>query len=121
MSVRREAKIVAAERVAALGQLANPEQHRKLSAPMIFFMALQCLDLITTLAAFSHGGIELNPIVSHMMPWTGRVAAVVASKAVLISLVWFLGRRQRVLYIGNILYTAVVTWNVAIVFALKQA
>ena len=109
-----------AERVGAALGLTGHEQLRILSAPMIFFMMLQCLDLITTLAAFSHGGIELNPIVSHMMPWTGRVAAVVASKAILVSLVGLLGRRQRILYIGNILYTAIVTWNVAIVFALRQ-
>jgi hypothetical protein len=93
--------------------------HKTLSVAVIVFIGLQCLDLLTTLIAFSHGGIELNPVVRSLMPWTGRVLAVFASKIMLISLILLYSRRKRVLYIGNIIYTAVVGWNVAIVIALR--
>jgi Domain of unknown function (DUF5658) len=102
----------------AVNELSSQYPPRTVSPAMIVFIALQCLDLFTTLVVFSRGGIELNPVVSNLMPWTGRVGAVLASKAILISLVFLLSRRKRILYFGNILYTAIVAWNLAIVFAL---
>jgi hypothetical protein len=97
----------------------DPYPQKAVRLAMMFFIALQCMDLITTLAAFSRGGVELNPVVRSLMPWTGQVAAVVVSKSILISLVFLLSRRKRILYFGNILYSAIVTWNMAIVFALR--
>ncbi len=91
---------------------------RALHWAVLVFIGLQCLDLLTTLVVFSRGGVELNPVVRSLMPWTGRVLAVVMSKAILISLIVLCGGRKRVVYIGNVLYTAVVAWNMAIVFAL---
>src|ERR1700722_800906 len=105
---------VAASEVAGQYHLPKP-----LQIPMIVFIGLQCMDLLTTLAVFSHGGIELNPVVSSLMPWTGKVAAVLASKAILVSLVVMLSRRKRILYFANILYAAIVAWNLVIMFALK--
>ncbi len=104
---------VAANEVAGQYHLPKP-----LQVPMIIFIGLQCMDLLTTLAVFSHGGIELNPVVSSLMPWTGRVAAVLASKAILVSLVVMLSRRKRIVHFANILYAAIVAWNLAIMFAL---
>jgi len=95
---------------------AYPE--RALHWAVLVFIGLQCFDLFTTLVVFSRGGVELNPVVRSLMPWTGRVLAVVMTKAILISLIVLCGGRKRVLYIGNILYTGVVAWNLAIVFAL---
>lgn len=88
------------------------------SGAMILFILLQCLDLLTTLAAFSRGGVELNPVVRSLMPVAGKVVAVLTSKAILVVLVLLLSRRKQVLYFANFLYTAVVLWNLAIVFAL---
>jgi hypothetical protein len=102
----------------AVNELSGQYPPRTVSPAMIVFITLQCLDLFTTLMVFSHGGIELNPVVSNLMPLTGRVGAVLASKAILISLVFLLSRRKRILYFGNILYTAIVAWNLAIMFAL---
>jgi hypothetical protein len=75
---------------------------------------LQCLDLLTTLLAFSHGGIELNPIVRSIIPGFGPVPGVIASKAILITLAFPLSRRKRILLFGNILYIGVVAWNIGI-------
>ena len=101
-----------------LNEFASDYPRRAVRWAVIFFIGLQCMDLLTTLLAFSRGGVELNPVVRSLMPWTGRVLAVIISKAVLTSLVVLLSRRKRILYFGNILYSAIVAWNVAIVFAL---
>jgi hypothetical protein len=86
----------------------------------IIFISLQCLDLITTLAVFSRGGVELNPIVRSLIPWTGRLLAIVLSKAALLSVVLLLSRRRRVLLFANVLYVAVVIWNITMFLALRQ-
>jgi Domain of unknown function (DUF5658) len=94
--------------------------HKTMSLAVMVFIGLQCMDLLTTMIAFSQGGIELNPVVRGLMPWTGKVMAVFASKVILISLILLYSNgRKRVLFLGNILYTAVVVWNLAIVIALR--
>lgn len=102
----------------ALNQFTDSYPQRTASLAMIVFITLQCMDLLTTLAAFSRGGIELNPVVRSLMPWTGQTLAVFVSKAILVALFLLYSRRKRILYIGNIVYTGVVAWNLAIVFAL---
>jgi hypothetical protein len=69
------------------------------------------LDCLTTLAVFSRGGHELNPIVSSLIPFTGPTLALLSSKALLLFLVWRLSKRNWILYFGNILYAVVVSWN----------
>jgi hypothetical protein len=101
-----------------LGQRFRPHPQRAITAAMIVFIALQCMDLLTTLAVFSHGGVELNPIVNSLVPWTGRGVAVLVSKAILIGLVLLLNRRKRILRFANVLYAGVVAWNLATVFVL---
>ena len=104
---------------AAVDQFPGRYDHKTVSVAAMFFIGLQCMDLLTTLMAFSRGGIELNPVVRTLMPWTGRVLAVFASKAILTSVILLYSRRKRILYLGNILYTAVVAWNLFIVIALR--
>ncbi len=87
----------------------------------VIFVALQFLDLVTTLAVFSRGGVELNPIIRSLMPWTGRLLAIILSKATILSLVLLLNRRKRILRFANVFYVAVVAWNILIFFALKRA
>jgi Domain of unknown function (DUF5658) len=95
---------------------------KKGTAPAtIVFITLQFLDLITTLAVFSRGGVELNPIIRSLMPWTGRSLAIVLSKATILAVVLLLNRRKRVLRFANVLYVAVVIWNIGMFIALKQA
>lgn len=94
---------------------------RAIRVATVIFIALQCLDLVTTWMAFSHGGVELNPIVRALMPWTGRLWAVLLSKATLVLLILLLNRRIWTLRFANILYTCVVAWNLWIVWALKSS
>ena len=84
--------------------------------PLFCFALLQLLDLLATLGVFSRGGYELNPVIRGLIPFTGPVFAVVAGKALLLLLVWRFNRRTWTLYFGNVLYSAVVAWNL-LVFA----
>jgi hypothetical protein len=108
-------------RAAATLNLTEPETaaNRKISLPMLLFIGLQGLDLLTTLAVFAHGGVELNPVVRILMPWIGRAMGVLVCKAVLVGVIWTFRRRTRVLMLGDLLYTGVVIWNVMILIALK--
>lgn len=107
---------VTADRIAAS---VAPNQPSADARELIIFIGLQCLDLLTTLAVFAHGGVELNPVVHALMPWMGRLPAIVVSKVILVSLVLLLNRRRRILHFANLLYTGIVTWNVMILLALR--
>src|SRR5207248_10197500 len=93
---------------------------RAIRVATVVFICLQCLDLFTTWMAFSHGGVELNPMVRALMPWTGRLWAVLISKATLVLLILLLNRRIWVLRFANILYACVVAWNIWVGWALQS-
>ncbi len=86
---------------------ARPSRDRALFC----FAVLQLLDLLTTLAVFSRGGSELNPVIRGLLPITGPVVAILTSKALLLLLVWRLSQRNWILYFGNVLYAVIVVWN----------
>jgi Domain of unknown function (DUF5658) len=81
------------------------------------FIALQVLDLVTTLIAFHFGAFEVNPLVARFTSSLGPTAGVVTSKviAVLIAL-----RLHRLIWVVNLFYTGVVCWNLLILFALSH-
>ena len=101
-------------------EASRPRASRTIRIATLIFICLQCLDLVTTLTVFSRGGVELNPIVSALMPWTGRLWAVLISKATLVFLILLLNRRIWVLRFANILYTCVVAWNIWIGWVLQS-
>ena len=76
------------------------------------FLLLQLLDLFTTLAAFGVGAFEVNPLVASLTVHFGRIPGVVMSK--LIAVLLMLGVRQR-LWIVNLVYIAVICWNLIVV------
>ena len=80
------------------------------------FIVLQVLDFVTTLIAFHFGAFEGNPLVARFATYMGPAWGVVTIKviAVLIAL-----RMRRLLWVVNLFYSAVVCWNVLIVFALS--
>jgi len=92
-------------------EASRPYASRAIRLAAVIFVGLQCLDLFTTWMAFSHGGVELNPIVRALIPWTGRLWAVLISKATLVLLILLLNRRIWVLRFANILYTCVVAFG----------
>lgn len=91
---------------------------RKWNLPLLIFIALQCLDLLTTLLVFKQGGMELNPVVRSLMPLMGRALAVFTCKAALVAVICVFSRRKRVLVFADFFYAGVVTWNLLIFRAL---
>ena len=80
------------------------------------FVALQGLDLLTTLIAFRMGAMEVNPMVAHLTATFGRDQGVVVSKLIAIGIA--MGVR-RLLWIVNLLYIGVVCWNTIVLFAMR--
>jgi hypothetical protein len=72
------------------------------------FAALQLFDILTTLAAFRTGAVEINPVVGYFNTHFGAATGLLVSKllAVLIAL-----RIKRRLWMINLFYLGVVCWN----------
>ena len=83
---------------------------------LLSFLTLQFLDLVTTLAVFAHGGVELNPIVRSILPHVSPTGGVVASKTLVSAIAFPLSNRRRVLIAGDIIYSLVVLWNLFVLF-----
>lgn len=79
------------------------------------FAGLQLSDVLTTLAAFRAGAVEINPLIGHFNTHFGAVTGLFVSKliAVLIAL-----RIKRRLWIINLFYLGVVCWNVFVLMFL---
>ena len=73
------------------------------------FVALQLLDLLTTLVAFHVGAFEVNPLVAHLTVKFGRVRGVLISKVIAVAIA--MGVRK-LLWVVNLFYAFVVGWNI---------
>ena len=82
------------------------------------FGTLQVLDLLTTLAAFHAGGLEVNPLVGHLTVLLGRLGGVVMSKVIVVIIA--LGVK-RLLWIVNLFYVGVVCWNILVLIILSRS
>jgi hypothetical protein len=80
------------------------------------FAVLQVLDLLTTLAAFRIGGLELNPLVARLTIEFGRLRGVIISK--LIAIVIAMGVR-RLIWAVNLFYAGIVSWNVIVLIVIS--
>ncbi len=94
----------------------QPSRLRRIYSSRWTFVALQVLDLLTTLAAFRAGAFEVNPLVAHLTVVFGRLGGVLLGKviAVLIAL-----RVRRLLWVVNVFYTLIVLWNIIVLLALS--
>ncbi|HYU46890.1 MAG TPA: hypothetical protein VEK84_12035 [Terriglobales bacterium] len=79
------------------------------------FLALQVLDLVTTLAAFHVGAFEANPLVAHLTFRFGRLRGVVISKVIAVAIA--MGVR-RLVWVVNLFYVLVVGWNIIVMVVL---
>ena len=94
-----------------------PERLRRRSFPtpsLSTFVALQMLDILTTLMGLAVGAQEASFFVAHLMK-IGPVAALLIAKimAVLLVSVALRFKRPRVVVFLNYWFSAVVTWNLA--------
>jgi hypothetical protein len=83
------------------------------------FILLQAMDMATTLAALHLGGGELNPLIARLMA-LGPVAGLLASKTIVIGLASAGAAfgKHRGIRAANLVFSAVVCWNLATVFRL---
>jgi uncharacterized membrane protein len=72
------------------------------------FVALQGLDLLTTMVAFRMGAYEVNPLVAHLTVTFGRFRGVLISKLIAIGIA--MGVR-RLIWVVNVFYAVIVLWN----------
>src|SRR5256886_17612844 len=73
------------------------------------FVALQLLDLATTLFAFHLGGYEVNPLVARMATIFGPIGGVGVSKALAFIIGW---RGQKLLGGAKLFYQGEGFWNI---------
>jgi len=93
-------------------------QPRSLRTQLIFVL-LQIGDVITTLVTLRNGGIELNPLVARLMT-LGGLQGLFLSKVVLLAVAVAATRlhRLRVLVLANVVFGAVVLWNLSVIVRL---
>jgi len=82
----------------------------------LIFASLQLADLGTTVAVLRLGGVEENPLIKHLMV-VGPVEGVALAKllAVTIGGICFLAAKHRALVIANLVFAAIVAWNLIII------
>ena len=83
---------------------------RRVANSHLTFIALQGLDLLTTMIAFRMGAYEVNPLVAHLTEAFGRFRGVLISKLLAIGIA--MGVRKR-LWMINIFYAVIIVWNSA--------
>lgn len=87
--------------------------------PLIVFVVLQCMDFATTLVALGLGGGEKNPFISQIMA-VGPVYGLLISKLAVILIACFGAflRKYNGIRWANLAFSAVVAWNLTVIFRL---
>jgi hypothetical protein len=80
------------------------------------FVLLQLADLGTTVAVLRLGGVEENPLVKLLMVF-GPLRGLILAKLVTVAfgVGCFLAAKYRALRTANIVFSAIVTWNLVII------
>lgn len=74
----------------------------------LIFVALQIADVLTTLACFHYGLVEVNPLNAHLIATFGMLGGLVISKLLACAVVL---RVKKLVWVGNVAYSLVVLWN----------
>ena len=86
---------------------------------MAVFIALQWLDLLTTVLGFTLGASELSPVVRSVSHFMSPFLALFLSKVAVVLAMLRISHRTGALRIGTIWYTGIVIWNVFILSILQ--
>lgn len=81
------------------------------------FAALQFLDILTTVAGFSIGLVEANPIISHFFPIIGPVVGLFFGKLLTISFIlcYMTYKKSTKWVFVNYLFFALIIWNSSLI------
>ena len=82
----------------------------------LIFVLLQLADFATTMTAIGMGGVEQNPLVSRLM-FIGTVQGLILSKVIVLALALaaIRARKDLALRSANVVFGAIVAWNVMII------
>ena len=88
----------------------------------LLFLALQAADFVTTAIVLRLGGAESNPIVWHFMT-LDPLGGLLMAKAIALAIgaICLFGKKQRAMYLSNVVFVGVVAWNVTIMLRLWPA
>ena len=91
--------------------LANPNR------VLVVFVALQLLDILTTLLGLRVGAREGNYLVARFIHWGPAMGLLIAKfLGFLVLLVTFAAGRLRILRLLNLWFLCIVAWNLAIIW-----
>jgi len=80
------------------------------------FMVLQALDVLTTMLVIGvGGGAELNPLICKFVALFGLIGGLIAAKVFAVTLAL---RLKKMLPVANLLFAAVVAWNLLVLVSL---
>lgn len=74
----------------------------------LFFVGLQLADLLTTLACFHYGLVEINPLNAHLIASFGILTGLIISKVLACAVML---RIKKLIWVGNVAYLLIVIWN----------
>jgi hypothetical protein len=80
------------------------------------FLALQVMDILTTLVAFHLGALEVNPLVARLTHHFGPMGGLIGGKVIALLIVL---RVRKLVWAANLIYAGVVLWNVYVLFSLS--
>ena len=81
------------------------------------FVALQFLDVLTTILGLSVGAREGNYLVAQFMRWGPALGLLIAKfLGFLLLLVAFAAGKMRILRLLNLWFLCIVAWNLAIIW-----
>jgi hypothetical protein len=100
-------------------EMANqrPSTFRKIANSHWTFIALQGLDLLTTMVAFRMGAFEVNPLVAHLTATFGRFNGVLISKLIAIGIATGV---RKLIWVVNAFYALIIMWNCINLVALSR-
>lgn len=86
---------------------------------LYLFIVLQIADLLTTILALKLGGFEQNVVVRVFMS-VGPYAGLILSKLVVLSIAlgFALWRKQATLRYANVVFAAIIAWNLTVIVRL---
>ena len=90
--------------------------------PFGLFLALQVLDIATTLVVLNMGGAEQNPLIQEFLK-VGPALGLALSKVLVLALAGLLVslRKLKVIRLANAAFAFVVVWNVVIICRLMAS
>lgn len=83
---------------------------------LLLFLALQVLDVVTTIVALAMGGAEKNPLMAQIMAF-GTIRSLIVSKLLVLGLAaaFILIKKTKAVQLANVVFALIVIWNITVI------